>query len=200
MSNVVRQDFAITKSRRRAANKHNSFVVWFTGLSGSGKSTLANALEYKLFDLGVHTFVLDGDNTRMGLNKDLGFSLEERKENIRRVSELSKLFVDAGLLTITSFISPLESDRLMAKETIGEQDFIQVFVDCPLEECESRDVKGLYKKARAGEIKEFTGINSPFENPSNPDITVNTLEKNIDECLQAIWASIVGKLYDSINE
>jgi len=165
---------------------HKSPVIWFTGLSGSGKSTLANELERRLFVTNIKTYVLDGDNIRMGLNKDLDFTDDGRKENIRRISEVSNLFSDSGILTITAFISPFEEDRSSAKDIIGEENFIEIHVDADLETCEERDPKGLYEKARSGEIPNFTGIDSPYETPSNPSIVVNTAENSVEDCVNQI--------------
>ena len=164
----------VSKADRETILGHKSCTVWMTGLSGSGKSTLAVALEKTLWDRGVHAFVLDGDNVRHGLNKDLGFSPEDRTENIRRIGEVAKLFTEAGVINITAFISPYRADRDLARRLMTDGDFIEVFVDCPLEVCEQRDPKGLYKKARAGQIPEFTGISAPYEPPLTPEISVNT--------------------------
>ncbi|MEM9328971.1 MAG: adenylyl-sulfate kinase, partial [Bacteroidota bacterium] len=172
-------------------------LIWFTGLSGSGKSTLASALESFLFEKGMHTYILDGDNVRSGLNSDLDFSEKGRKENIRRIAEVAHLFVDAGVMTITAFISPFESDRVFAKSLVGENQFVEVYVECPLEVCEERDVKGLYAKARAGLIKDFTGISSPFEAPDKPDIRVNTAENSLEECLNTIIDVILPQVKTS---
>jgi adenylyl-sulfate kinase len=158
-------------------------VIWFTGLSGSGKSTLATHLEFQLYSQNFKTYLLDGDNIRTGLNSDLDFSDYSRKENIRRIGEVSKLLLDAGLIVITAFISPFQEDRDQVRSIVGNDNFIEVFVDCPLEICEQRDVKGLYKKARAGEVSNFTGISSPYERPLNPDITVNTHLQKLNESL-----------------
>ena len=178
MNNIVPHSFQVKRKDRNKLKGHKSFVVWFTGLSGSGKSTLANIIEKKLYDDGIHTFSLDGDNIRNGLNNNLGFSRKDREENLRRIAEVAKLFVESGSIVIASFISPLNSDREFVKKIIGESDFVEVFVNTPLEVCESRDVKGLYKKARAGKIKNFTGIDAPYEEPKNPQIEVKTdLEK-----------------------
>jgi len=175
----------VTRDRREILLKQKSKLLWFTGLSGSGKSTVANALDIRLNEGGASTYLLDGDNIRLGINSDLGFSVQDRFENIRRISEISKLFVDAGLITIACFISPLKVNREMARTAIGE-DFIEIFVDCPLGECEKRDPKNLYKKARLGEIKEFTGITSPYEKPENPEIVINTKDQTIDQCVDKI--------------
>ena len=171
----------ITQEDRAARNGHKGAVLWFTGLSGSGKSTVANAVESMLYDNGCVTFVLDGDNVRHGLNKDLGFSPEDRTENIRRIGEVAKLFADAGILVCTAFISPYIKDRDAVRELCAGGEFIEIMVDCPLDECEKRDPKGLYKKARAGVIPEFTGISAPYETPEHPEITVNTGDQTIEE-------------------
>ncbi len=169
-------------------------VIWFTGLSGSGKSTLATQLEFQLHALQFKTYLLDGDNVRTGLNKDLDFSDYARKENIRRIGEVSNLFMDAGLIVLSAFISPFEEDRNQVRSMVGADNFIEVFVDCPLEVCEARDVKGLYKRARAGEVKHFTGISSPYERPLHPDITVYTHEQTVDECLRVLMDAIVPRV------
>jgi adenylylsulfate kinase len=193
-SNIHHQNFKIVKASRNQQRKHTSFVIWFTGLSGSGKSTLANSLEAELFTQGISTYILDGDNTRMGINKDLDFSDQGRKENIRRVAEIAKLMVDSGTVVISSFISPFIADRENAKSIIGAEDFIEVFVECPLEICEQRDVKGLYAKARANLIPNFTGISSPFEAPLSPDITVQTHLMSLEDCLKKIIIAIENRL------
>lgn len=179
--NVVWQDLNITKQIRAEQKNQNSAVLWFTGLSGAGKSTIANSVDQKLVSLGHHTYVLDGDNVRHGLNRDLGFSDADRMENIRRVAEVAKLMADAGLIVLVSFISPFEKDRQMARDVVGADDFLEVFVDTDLNVCEERDVKGLYKKARAGEIDHFTGISSPYEVPKAADIGLNTSGKTVDQ-------------------
>jgi len=176
---------SVSREKRQTLLKQKAKLLWFTGLSGSGKSTVANALDIRLNQDGVSTYLLDGDNIRLGINSDLGFSLEDRNENIRRISEIGKLFVDAGLITIACFISPLKANREMVRSTLGA-DFIEVFVNCPLEECEKRDPKNLYKKARQGDIKEFTGITSPYEKPENPEIIINTKDQTIDQCVNKI--------------
>jgi len=185
MNNLHKYSYRIDKSIRQKKFGHLSPVIWFTGLSGSGKSTLANALEYRLFELGYKTYVLDGDNVRIGLNKDLGFSNEDRKENIRRISEVANLFSDSGTLTLTAFISPFIEDRDIARNIIGEN-FIEVWVKANLEICEERDPKGLYKKARAGEIKNFTGIDSPYESPMNPELIIETDKLDIEQSIDSI--------------
>ncbi len=184
--NIIKHDFVISKVHRNKANKHDSFVLWFTGLSGSGKSTIASAVEEQLFAMGMQTYSLDGDNIRHGISKDLGFSEEDRHENLRRIAEVSKLFVDAGLITLASFISPTIKDRAMVKEIVGAAHFFEVFVDTPLRVCETRDPKGLYKKARAGEIKNFTGIDAPYEPPLQPDIHLLTEEEALDTCVKKV--------------
>ena len=186
--NVVRQELKVSTENHEALKNQKGQVIWFTGLSGSGKSTLANALEQKLYEQGVHTFLLDGDNTRLGINKDLDFTDAGREENIRRVAEIAKLMADAGLVVITAFISPFKADRAKAKSIIGESRFAEVFVDTPLEECIKRDVKGLYKKALAGEIKNFTGISSPYEKPEGEgSIVVSTVDSSIETIAEELF-------------
>ncbi|NHM32873.1 adenylyl-sulfate kinase [Neobacillus terrae] len=185
-TNIKWHDAAITKNERKVNNGHGSAVLWFTGLSGSGKSTLANAVSSSLFQKGIHEYVLDGDNIRHGLNKDLGFSDHDRTENIRRIGEVSKLFVDSGTIVTTAFISPFRSDRDQVRSLFSEGEFIEVFVDCPLEECERRDPKKLYEKARRGEIKDFTGIDSPYEAPEAPELTIQTDSLSIEEAVETI--------------
>ncbi|WP_298838207.1 adenylyl-sulfate kinase [Clostridium sp.] len=185
IENLTWHDTFVTRDERENLLSQKSRLLWLTGLSGSGKSTVANALDIRLNEMGKATYLLDGDNIRLGINSDLGFSKEDRNENIRRISEIGKLFVDSGLITIACFISPLKVNREMARKTIGD-DFIEVFIDCPLDECEKRDPKNLYKKARKGLIKEFTGISAPYEKPENPEIVVNTKEKTVDQCVDQI--------------
>jgi len=175
----------VNREHREKLLNQKAKLLWFTGLSGSGKSTVANNLDRRLNELGKVTYLLDGDNIRLGINSDLGFSIEDRTENIRRIGEIGKLFVDAGLIIIACFISPLREDRDKVRKKLGE-DFIEIFVDCPIEECEKRDPKNLYKKARLGEIKEFTGITSPYEKPESPEIVVNTKEQTVDQCVDKI--------------
>jgi adenylylsulfate kinase len=184
--NIVIHDYEISRSKRNKVNGHESFVLWFTGLSGSGKSTIANKVEEELFYKGISTYALDGDNIRSGINKGLGFTKEDRLENLRRIAEVGKLFVDAGIVTIAAFVSPLISDRDQVKRIVGEKDLIEIFVDTSLEECEKRDVKGLYKKARAGEIKNFTGIDAPYEAPKHPELHIQTETTGVDEAVQHI--------------
>ncbi|SDJ02607.1 adenylyl-sulfate kinase [Natribacillus halophilus] len=180
-ANIVWHEEAVTAAEREQQNGHPGFVLWFTGLSGSGKSTLANAVDRYFHEHGYQSYVLDGDNVRHGLNQDLGFSPEDREENIRRIGEVAHLFVKAGTIVSTAFISPYESDRAKARALLPEGRFIEVFVDCPLETCEERDPKGLYKKARAGEIPSFTGINAPYEPPRQPEVTLKTGEGTGEE-------------------
>jgi len=185
-SNIHKHDLAITRELRESLNGNRAKLLWFTGISGSGKSTIANELEKELFSKGIRTYILDGDNIRHGLNNDLGFTEADRVENIRRVAEVSKLMLDAGIFVISSFISPFATDRQMARELVSEEDFVEIFVDTSLEVAESRDPKGLYKKARSGEIPNFTGISSPYEKPKNPDIIINTEENTLEKCTKII--------------
>lgn len=187
---IIPHDHEISADDRRRLHGHNSLIIWFVGLSGSGKSTLANALEKRLFETGRSTYILDGDNIRSGLNKGLDFSDESRRENIRRIGEVAKLMVDAGLITITAFISPFKEERDMVRQLVGNDRYLLVYVDCPIEECEKRDVKGLYEKARRGEISNFTGINSPFEIPQNAFVSVKSAEMSIDEATDIIYNKI----------
>jgi adenylylsulfate kinase len=184
---VIPHEHEITKGDRRSLNNHGSLILWFTGLPSSGKSTIANELEKKLITLGTRTYILDGDNVRMGLCKDLGFSEEDRGENIRRIGEVSKLFIDAGCIVLSAFVSPYIKDRDAVRELVEEGEFVEVFVDAPLEVCEERDVKGLYKKAREGIIKGFTGIDDPYEAPLNPEITIDTSKLSLDEGVNVIF-------------
>lgn len=185
-SNVVWHHATVSRARREVQNDHRSFVLWFTGLSGSGKSTLAHALEERLHLGGCRTFVFDGDNVRHGLCSDLSFSEEDRAENIRRVGEMSKLFVEAGVIALTAFISPFRKERNRVRSLLGHGDFLEIYCRCPLEVCEQRDVKGLYRRARAGEIREFTGISSPYEEPEQADLIVDTDQMNLDQCADAV--------------
>jgi len=186
MLNIVIHPHKVKKEDREKIKNQKGCVIWLTGLSGSGKSTIANELEYELNKMRYHTYLLDGDNIRSGLNSDLGFNKEDRNENIRRISEVARLFVDAGIITITAFISPFIKDREKAKEIIGKENFIEVFIDTPFEECVKRDPKGLYKKALKGEIRNFTGIDSPYEKPINPDIHIETVKFDIKESAEKI--------------
>lgn len=189
-TNVVWHDQAVTQAQRSELKSQKPCILWFTGLSGSGKSTVANALDGVLFAQGRHTYVLDGDNVRHGLNKDLGFSDEARVENIRRIGEVAKLFADSGLIVSTAFISPFRADRELVRSLIPEGDFLEVYVEADLAVCEARDPKGLYKKARAGEIPFFTGIDSPYEAPESPEITVNTGDNSVEECVEQILTAL----------
>jgi adenylyl-sulfate kinase len=189
-AHVVWHQTHISKQDRAAQKQQKPVCIWLTGLSGAGKSTIANALEVALTEQGKHTYLLDGDNVRHGLNKNLGMSDDDRAENIRRVSEVAKLMVDAGLIVVTAFISPFRADRDAARALFEEGEFVEVFVHAPLEECEKRDPKGLYKKARAGEIKEFTGIDSPYEAPEKPEMVINTAENDIEACVREIMAQL----------
>ena len=191
--NIVWHEQTVSREDKLKLKGHKSCVLWYTGLSGSGKSTIANAVEARLFELGKHTYTLDGDNVRHGLNKGLTFSDEDRIENIRRISEVSKLFVDAGIIVSTAFISPFQSDRQQARDLLVEGEFLEVFIDTPIEVCEQRDPKGLYKKARAGEIKNFTGIDSTYEAPVNAEIHVKTAEQSIEQCVEQIVSYLVEK-------
>ncbi len=190
-SNTIWHHATVTRKRRESQNGHKSCVLWFTGLSGAGKSTLAHAVEEHLHQNGCRTIVLDGDNVRHGLSGDLGFSDEDRKENLRRIGEVSKLFIEAGVVVLTAFISPFREDRHRVRSLIPHGDFLEVHVDCTIEVCEGRDVKGLYKKARAGEVPEFTGISSPYESPEKPELRVNTGEETLEESV----AQVVGLLH-----
>ncbi len=184
-TNIVWHAEQVTRTDRERLLGQRGVLLWFTGLSGSGKSTVANLAAQKLHESGKLTYLLDGDNVRHGINKDLGFSLADRKENIRRIGEVAKLFVDAGVITLASFISPLLEDRMDLRKLLGA-DFVEIFVDCSLEVCEARDPKGLYKKARSGEIKDFTGISSPYERPENPEISLQTGAQDLEECAEII--------------
>jgi len=198
-NNIIPHLHAITKFVRQSANKHRSLVIWFTGLSGSGKSTLAGKVEELLFKRGIKTYVLDGDNVRTGLNKNLSFSAEDRKENIRRIGEASKLFVDAGVVVLTAFISPYRKDRDTVRTLLENGEFIEIYVKCPVEVCEQRDVKGLYKKARMGEIKNFTGINDPYEEPLHPELIVETDKLSVEETVKKIFDFIIPKILKEIK-
>lgn len=185
-NHIVWHPSSVTKQERHMLNKHKSCVIWFTGLSGSGKSTLANAIDRYLFQEGIRSYVLDGDNIRHGLNKGLGFSSADRMENIRRIGEVSKLFVDSGQIVLTAFISPFREDRNQVRQLFNKYEFIEVFVNCPLEVCEKRDPKGLYRKARNGEIPDFTGINSPYEPPKHPEIIIDSYMESIEKACKKI--------------
>lgn len=194
-TNIVWHESSISKEERREKNNHHSFILWFTGLSASGKSSIANALARKLFEEGNQAVVLDGDNVRHGLNKDLGFTEDDRVENIRRIGEVSKLFVEGGQIVLTAFISPFRADRQVVRELLEDGEFIEVYVNCSIEECERRDPKGLYKKARNNEIPNFTGISSPYEAPKNPEIVVDSEKFSIEDCAKQIYEYLIVKNY-----
>lgn len=194
MNNLYPIKTKVSKAQREALFNQRGTLIWFTGLSGSGKSTLAVQLEAQLHEMGFKTYLLDGDNIRSGLNKDLSFADEGRIENIRRIGEVSKLFLDAGLVVLSAFISPFKSDREQVKQIVGADSFIEVFVDAPIEVCEKRDVKGLYKKARAGEVKNFTGIDSPYEAPQNADVHIPTHELSVDQSIEKLLNNLLPKV------
>ncbi|MFF2875324.1 adenylyl-sulfate kinase [Gottfriedia sp. NPDC057991] len=193
--NIVWHQASISKEDRRQKNNHHSCILWFTGLSASGKSTIANEVAKALFHLNVQQYVLDGDNIRHGLNKDLGFTDYDRTENIRRIGEVAKLFVDNGQIVLTAFISPFIADRNIVRSLVEQNEFFEVYVECSVETCESRDPKGLYKKAKNGEIQNFTGISSPYEAPINPEITLNTDKQSVQECVETILQFLKSKNY-----
>lgn len=192
-TNIVPHQYGISRENRNAQNEHRSMLLFFTGLSGSGKSTVANALELELFARGIKTYILDGDNVRSGINKNLSFSPEDRQENIRRIGEVSKLFVDAGLVVLAAFVAPYAADRQVLRELLGPESFVEIFVNTSLDVCEARDVKGLYAKARAGEIKDMTGISSPYEAPEKPDIELAS-QQSVSESVNQILRYIEPKL------
>lgn len=183
---VVWHHATVTRARREQLNGHRGIVIWFTGLSGAGKSTLAHEVEEQLYRNGYRTFVFDGDNVRHGLCSDLGFLVDDRTENIRRIGEIARLFIEAGVIALTAFISPLRKDRERVRQLVGEKDFIEIYARCPLEICESRDTKGLYQRARAGEVKHFTGISSPYEPPLRPDLTLDTDSESVEQCASRV--------------
>ncbi|WP_452221594.1 adenylyl-sulfate kinase [Lacinutrix salivirga] len=192
--NIIPHSYQISKEDRQNNNHHNSFLIWFTGLSGSGKSTIANVVEQELYKKGIKTYTLDGDNIRKGINNDLTFAPEDRTENIRRIAEISNLMIDAGLVVLAAFVSPYKKDRENIRNIVKDVNFVEVFVNTSVEECERRDVKGLYKKARAGEIKNMTGISAPYEAPEHPDVEINTEEKTVEKAVQEIMNFITPKL------
>jgi adenylylsulfate kinase len=192
-NNIIPHSYQVDAAARRKSNQHNSFLLFFTGLSGSGKSTICNALETRLFNEGLKTYVLDGDNIRKGINKNLSFSPEDRTENIRRIGEIANLFVDAGMVTLAAFVAPYEKDRKAIRHLVGEDNYVEIFVNTPIEVCEERDVKGLYAKARKGEIKNMTGISAPYEAPENPDVEI-TYGLSIEEAVELIYHKIQNKL------
>lgn len=185
-SNTIPHRSLISKENRIKKQGYRSCVVWFTGLSASGKSTIAHAVEVKLFEQGMSTYVFDGDNIRHGLNRDLSFTPEDRKENIRRIGEVAKLFVDAGIIVFTTFISPYKEDREAVRQLFGKGEFIEVYVKCPLEECEKRDPKGWYKKAKMGEIPNYTGVSAPYEVPKNPELVLETDKDDVNKCIDKV--------------
>lgn len=192
--NTTFHNSSLTRQDRNKINSHKSCVLWFTGLSGSGKSTLVFALEKELYAKGIRSYVLDGDNVRQGLNRDLGFSAGDRKENVRRIGEVSKLFIDAGLFVLAAFISPSEEDRTMVKQLFAPEDFVEVYVKCSVAECESRDPKGLYKRARLGEIPGFTGISSPYDIPVKPNLVIDTELLTIDQSISMLVQYLEKKI------
>ena len=192
--NIIRHQYEVSRSQRQKLLNQNSFLLWFTGLSGSGKSTIASALEHKFHEKGFKTYALDGDNIRKGINNDLTFSPEDRKENIRRIAQVANLMVDAGVIVLAAFVSPYKKDRENIANIVGNDNFVEIFVNTSLEECEKRDVKGLYKKARAGEIKDFTGVNAPYEAPDAADVEVVTDHLTIEESVEKIYNAIKQKL------
>ena len=191
---VIPHNYQVSKKDRLTANNHNSFLLWFTGLSGSGKSTIANLVEQRLYEKGIKTYTLDGDNIRKGINNDLSFSPEDRTENIRRIAEVSNLMIDAGLVVLAAFVSPYKKDRDNIRTIVKDVNFVEVYVNTSLEECERRDVKGLYKKARAGEIKNMTGISAPYEAPQNPQIEIKTETESVEDAVSRIIDYITPKL------
>lgn len=192
--NIVKHDYAVDQNSRSKLKKHKSLLLWFTGLSGSGKSTIANCVEQALHEKGVHTYTLDGDNVRKGLNSNLSFSPEDRTENIRRIAETAKLMMDAGLVVLAAFVSPYKKDRDNIRTIVGSENMVEIYINTSVEECERRDVKGLYKKARAGEIKNMTGISSPYEAPENPEIEIHTEKVNVEKATEHIINNIYPKL------
>ncbi|MBW3622278.1 MAG: adenylyl-sulfate kinase [Armatimonadetes bacterium] len=198
-TNLTWHAHTVSREEREQKAGHKGCTIWLTGLSGSGKSTIANELDYRLWQQGARSYVLDGDNIRMGLNKGLGFSPEDRTENIRRIGEVAKLFTSAGVINVTAFISPYRDDRNQARSVQEEGDFIEVYVECALEECEKRDPKGLYQKARAGQIPEFTGISAPYEEPENPELVVRTDRNNVEECVDQILNHLKEKGVFSVS-
>ena len=192
--NIIPHAYQVSIHDRRKLNRHNSFLIWFTGLSGSGKSTIANALELELHKLGIRTYTLDGDNIRNGINNDLSFSPEHRMENIRRIAEVANLMVEAGLVVLAAFVSPYKKDRENIKKIVKDVNFVEVYINTSVEECERRDVKGLYKKARAGEIKNMTGISAPYEAPEHPDIEIKTENESVGSSVKKLINFITPKL------
>jgi adenylylsulfate kinase len=194
LSHLIQQAFTITQTDYEKRNGHRGLVIWLTGLSGSGKSTIANELNTRLFHQNRYSVILDGDNTRLGINHDLGFTNADRTENNRRVAEIAKLFMESGNIVICSFISPFQNDRDLSKQIIGNENYVEVFVDCSLEACENRDVKGMYKQARKGELESFTGISSPYEIPTNPQLILQTEELNLQQCADLLLNTISERI------
>ena len=192
--NIIEHNYQISQIDRSKGNNHKPILIWFTGLSGSGKSTIANLVEYALFNEGIKTYSLDGDNIRKGINNDLSFSPKDRMENIRRIAEIANLMIDAGLVVLAAFVSPYKKDREKIRTIVKDVNFVEIYVNTSLEECERRDVKGLYKKARLGEIKNMTGISAPYEAPENPDIEIDTEKENIEDSVKRIVDFIKPKL------
>ena len=190
-SNVVWHHAAVTRQGRQMRSGHKSVILWFTGLSNSGKSTIAHAVEERLFEMGCSTFVFDGDNVRHGLCSDLSFSREDRTENIRRIGEMARLFIEAGIIAVTAFISPFRVERERVRRLVAPGDFLEVYCRCPLEVCEERDVKGHYRRARIGEIREFTGISSPYEEPEDPDLIIDTANNGVEACITSVVSKLI---------
>ena len=185
-SHITRHESAVTRSQREALNGHKSLIVWFTGLSSAGKSTIAHAVEKRLHQMGCRTFVFDGDNVRHGLCSDLGFSQQDRAENIRRIGEMVKLFIETGVIALTAFISPFRADRQKIRQLVAQDDFVEIYCKCPIDVCEQRDVKGLYRLAKEGKIEEFTGISSPYEEPANPELILDTSVESLEACVDRV--------------
>ena len=197
---VVWQKVLVTREMRESLNGHKSLVLWFTGLPRSGKSTIAHTLEKKLYDLGIRTYTLDGDNIRHGLCSDLGFTPEDRAENLRRVAEVVKLFLDAGLVVLCAFVSPFKKDREMVRKIVGEENFIEIYCRCPVEVCKTRDWKGFYQKAERGEIKNYTGISAPYEEPENPDIILDTHILSVEESVERVFNFVINKICPKLTQ
>jgi len=197
--NIIPHQFNVTQEQRSKIKGHKAFLLWFTGLSGSGKSTIANEVEKALYQKGIHTYTLDGDNVRKGLNNNLTFSPEDRTENIRRIAEVANLMIDAGLVVLAAFVSPYKKDREMIKKTVKDVNFVEIFVDTSVEECERRDTKGLYAKARKGLIKDFTGVNAPYEAPENPDVLIKTEEVSVEGAVLKI-IEYIEKILNQVQD
>ena len=193
LANTVWHNVTVTREMRNSLNGHKSVILWFTGFSGSGKSTLAHAIEEKLYQISCRTFVLDGDNIRHGLNFDLGFGVDDRRENIRRIGEVAKLMLESGVILLSSFISPYKADRESVRKSVPHGDFIEIFCNASIDVCESRDLKGLYKRARSGEIKNFTGISDPYEMPEKPELVVNTGSDSLEVCVESVFQLLVSR-------